>query len=582
MTPLTPYSVTSLGDLIPRLPGIRDARAVAVSLETDGDDPRASVVLTMGLCMGQPTESTGQTNLNGQANLNGRKASVLRIDCRAFSPGELAPLHEALCACGATVFRDAAVDLQFLAALGIRPLVVFDAKLALGLLSHANRRAAAPDFPDAALLRETPATDMGGEPDALLRLRSALIPEIVRHGLVAVADIEFQCARAVARMEYDGIHLDLEKWDALCGTVTSEREAARQKLLAYTARPAVQGVLWGEEAADGPNFDSGPFMLSLLRNNGIPAKDTSRYALYQFRDEPLVRDLTAYRKASKALSSFLLPFPSMVHPATGRLHPRYGQLTVASGRMSCSHPNIQQIPRDAAFRGCFTAPPGRCLVMADYSQIELRVAAQISGDRRMLAAYQAGEDLHLLTASHIANKPMALVTRQERQAYKAVNLGLVYGMGARGLRRSAEMSYGVAMSMEEAETFRERFFATYAGIAAWHRRAANDASNEARTLTGRKFSFRPEAGLPERSNLPVQGTAADIMKKALGLLAARLDADTRMVAAVHDEILLECPEDAAPRVAEALRSAMEDAAAAILPDVPTPVEAVISASWAEK
>lgn len=117
---------------------------------------------------------------------------------------------------------------------------------------------------------------------------------------------------------------------------------------------------------------------------------------------------------------------------------------------------IQQIPREKAFRGCFTAPPGRRLVIADYSQIELRVAAEISGDKRMLAAYRAGRDLHLLTASHLANKPAHLVDKQKRQAYKAVNLGLIYGMGAVGLRQTARQSYGVEMTLDDATLFRRR------------------------------------------------------------------------------------------------------------------------------
>ena len=272
----------------------------------------------------------------------------------------------------------------------------------------------------------------------------------------------------------------------------------------------------------------------------------------------------------------------MIRPATGRLHPHYEQLTAFSGRMSCHQPNIQQIPREKAFRECFTAPPGRSLIVSDYSQIELRVAAQISRDARMLAAYQAGEDLHLLTASHLAGKPMALVSRQERQAYKAVNLGLIYGMGAEGLRETARQSYGVDMPLEQAALFRRRFFETYRGIYEWHQRIKSAGTREGHTLTGRRFPFRPEAGLPERSNLPVQGTAADIIKKALGLLVSRLDPETWIVAVVHDEILLECPADRAHEAAALLRSTMEEAANAILPDVPTTVEAMISASWAEK
>ena len=298
------------------------------------------------------------------------------------------------------------------------------------------------------------------------------------------------------------------------------------------------------------------------------------------RIHPLM--LKEYRKASKSLSAFLYPLPELIHPATKRLHPQYGQLVAHSGRMSSWNPNIQQIPRAKAFRECFTAPRSRQLIIADYSQIELRVAAQVSGDERMCSAFQQGKDLHLLTASYIANKPMELVSKQERQAYKAVNLGFIYGMGAKGLQTAADMSYSIAMSLEDATLFRRRFFDTYQGIARWHRDVMNTQSDEGRTLTGRRVMFRKNAGLPERSNLPVQGTAADIIKKALALLVDRIDSETKIVAVVHDEILIECPKSQAEQAAAILKSSMEDAVNSILPDVPTTVEPIVSASWAEK
>ena len=136
--------------------------------------------------------------------------------------------------------------------------------------------------------------------------------------------------------------------------------------------------------------------------------------------------------------------------------------------MSCYNPNIQQIPREADFRSCFTAPHGRKLVLADYSQIELRVAAQISGDSRMKSACQKGEDLHALTASLISNVPISQVTKAQRQAAKAVNFGLIFGMGAEGLRQYSSQSYGVDMTLEEAEQFRSAFFQNYHGINWWH------------------------------------------------------------------------------------------------------------------
>ena len=422
----------------------------------------------------------------------------------------------------------------------------------------------------------------GQDISELLRMREAMIPLVVRYKLIQVTDIELRCIPAVAQMHCKGIRLDPIKWRRLTEITREEQSAALAKLSPWLDGPVTRPSLWGDDIPYGHKLDSSTYVQKLLKRHGVNVKSTARRDLAPHQGHPLVRALAGYRKASKALSSFLHPYPGMLHPATGRLHPRYEQLTAVSGRMSCHHPNIQQIPRETAFRECFAAPAGRSLIMADYSQIELRVVAQISRDARMLAAYQGGEDLHLLTASHLAGKPMELVSRQERQAYKAVNLGLVYGMGAEGLRETARQSYGVDIPIEQAVLFRRRFFETYRGVREWHQRIKTDAAGEGRTLIGRRFPFRPEAGLPERSNLPVQGTAADIIKKALGLLVARLDRETWIIAVVHDEILLESPSDRAPDAASLLCAAMEEAANDILPDVPTSVEAVISVSWAGK
>lgn len=567
-------------EFIPLVPSLLRAKAVAVRLRASEGDPGDITYITLAADGLDP----------------------VCIHCRAFLPEGRELLRTFFAQAPVAVFHDAKEDLRSLAELDILPKALFDAKLAAHLL-HTPEKELRLDLASLALAclgipeprcGDFPGVSPGQDSDsllrndalaakALLRLREALIPLLVENGLVRVAEIEFQCAKALARMEYTGIHLEREQWARLLERKQEERGQALDALYAFTGRPAVQGTLWGGETLYGPNFDSNVFVLKLLKDHGISVSSTSRRQLSPHRHEPLVAALINYRKAAKAISAFLEPFPALLGRKTGRLHPRYQQITAMSGRMSCSNPNIQQIPRDREFRECFTAPPGRSLVVADYSQIELRVAAQISGDQRMLDAYRKGEDLHLLTASYLANKPMALVSKQERQAYKAVNLGLVYGMGARGLQESARMSYGVEMSLEDAVRFRDRFFATYTGITRWHQGIKADASPEGRTLTGRRFPYRPEAGLPERSNLPVQGSAADIIKKALGLLVNRLHgSDIHIVAVVHDEILLECPGERAQEAVAALKRTMEEAAAGIMPDVPTPVAPIISASWAEK
>ncbi len=525
----------------------REAKIIGVDMATSGPDPRSDSIESVHFAAdGIP---------------------ALHVDCRSLPGGGADALRDIFSADSVKVFADAKLPLQFLAALGIHVRLLFDVSLAERLL----------------YLPGQPYESGGGSTAGdLLRARAAMLPRIYENGLAEVAQIEFKCLRAVAHMEYEGIYLNTGKWEELGREKAAERERALADLRQYDAEPEYQNTLWGKQEISQPNYDSNALVLDLLRRNGIDVAGTSRRELLPYRENPLVVALTRYRRASKAISSFLRPIPGFLNPASGRLHPKYDQLTAFSGRMSCSNPNIQQIPREKAFRECFTAPPGRRLVIADYSQIELRVVAEISADKRMLAAYRAGEDLHLLTASYIANKPAHLVSKQERQAYKAVNLGLIYGMGAAGLQLSARQSYGVEMSMDDATLFRRRFFETYGGVARWHRGIKEDGDGIGRTLSGRRFAYSSGAGLPERSNLPVQGTSADIIKKALGILAEKVTAGGVIVGVVHDEILLECPEADTEAASNLLKDAMEEAANTILPHVPTIVEPVVADSWAGK
>lgn len=558
---MTQYSLPS--DFSERLALLRAAKILGVDMVTSGPDPRVDTIEFVYFAAEGIPE--------------------LHIDCRSLPGGGAELLRDIFSSDSVKVFANAKLPLQFLAALGISVRLLFDVSLAGRLLYLPGLPY---EFDTAALadqyLGEQP-NESALNAELVLRLRGAMLPHIYEYGLAQVAEIEFKCLRAVAHMEYEGIYLNADKWEELGREKAAERENALVDLRQYDAEPEFQNTLWGKQEISQPNYDSNALVLDLLRRNGIDVTGTSKRDLLPYRENPLAIALTRYRRASKAISSFLRPIPGFIHPVSRRLHPQYDQLTAFSGRMSCSNPNIQQIPREKAFRECFTAPPGRRLVIADYSQIELRVVAEISADRRMLAAYRAGEDLHLLTASYIANKPAHLVSRQERQAYKAVNLGLIYGMGAAGLQQSARQSYGVDMTMDDATLFRRRFFETYDGIARWHRGIKTDDDRIGRTLTGRRFAYSSGAGLPERSNLPVQGTAADIIKKALGILAEKVNTNgVIIIGVVHDEILLECQETNAEAASNLLKDAMEEAANAILPNVPTVVEPVVADSWAGK
>jgi DNA polymerase-1 len=255
------------------------------------------------------------------------------------------------------------------------------------------------------------------------------------------------------------------------------------------------------------------------------------------------------------------------------------QIGSDAGRMSCSKPNLQQVPRGKAYRCCVRAPEGRVLVKADYSQIELRIAAKVTGDRAMLDAYHRGEDIHTATARSILG--IEEVTKEHRQLAKACGFGLIYGMSAGGLQSYARNGYGVEMTAEEAGRYRESFFDTYAGLRAWHNRVKRERAAESRTLAGRRRLFDDKTPDTFRFNSPVQGTGADGLKLALALLWERRGRcpGAFPVLVVHDEIVVECDRDQADAVASWLKQAMLDGMAPLVAPVPVEVEVKVARTW---
>lgn len=558
------------------------ASVIAVDTETTGLDPYTSDLRLIQIAI--------------------ENEPVLVIDCKHVLPKGKELLQNLLGTKAVKVFQNAKFDLQFLQSAGIRVSGhIFDTMLAGQLLrsSGGTQRVGlaqlAEHYLNELLPKEEQTSDFSGflsesqleyaakDAEILLRLRNKMIPELKRNHLIEVARIEFACVYSIAEMEYAGIYLDLKRWELLTEMIENERDQALNNLYPYIGYPTVQIGMFESVKSSEINLNSNKQVLELLKKHGMDLENTSKQILTQYIDHPVVKALLNYRHASKSLNTFLYGMPHQINPVTGRLHPHYSQNGAYSGRMSCGGPNIQQIPREDRFRACFAAPSGRKLVIADYSQIELRVIAQFSQDKRMIEAYRTGEDLHKLTASLILEKQLSEITKSERQAAKAVNFGLVFGMGAAGLKAYAADTYNSDMSLSEAETFKKRFFEGYRGVDNWHKKIRKDLPSEERTLSGRKFLFRKDSGMSGRYNAPVQGTAADILKHALGNLHYELEGkDTKLVAVVHDEIVLECPEDSADEIARLLTTVMENAGARYLRDVPVIAEASIADSWAGK
>jgi DNA polymerase-1 len=291
-------------------------------------------------------------------------------------------------------------------------------------------------------------------------------------------------------------------------------------------------------------------------------------------DHPLAALLRDYRDARKKCTTYGKDW--LKHVASdGRVYASWRQLGASSGRMSCSAPNLQQLPR-GSYRKCFVAPAGRVLVKADYSQIELRISAKVSGDKNMLTAYQRGDDLHTLTAQRVLG--VTSVTKEQRHLAKAVNFGLLYGMGAKGFQAYAKSNYGVEMTLEQAERYRAAFFNAYPGLRRWHR-SQKEGTVETRTLCSRRRLGVER--FTEKLNTPVQGTGADGLKQALALLWERRDQTPGAfpVLVVHDEIVVECDAGQAETVSAWLREAMVDGFGSWLDPVPVEVEVKTAPTW---
>jgi len=300
-----------------------------------------------------------------------------------------------------------------------------------------------------------------------------------------------------------------------------------------------------------------------------------------------VAPLAEFKTLNTQVSNFGDKLISYINPVTGRLHPSYTIAGAKTGRFTCSKPNLQQIPAEVRYRRLFSAPPGRKIAVADYSQLELRVLAMLSKDSVMLEAYKNGEDLHRLTASSMAGVPPGEVTKEQRSAAKAVNFGIAYGMTANGLMESAWKSYGVKMTQKSAKENISSFNETYPDAKKFLSGAVKTAAlyRRANTKTGRSI-FIDKNPKTQGRNYPIQGSAGEVLLAALAELEKAIAAsglDIIPVNTIHDEIVLEVADAHAEQAASLLEKAMIDGMLRIFPEAETTglVEAGIGSSWGE-
>jgi len=413
--------------------------------------------------------------------------------------------------------------------------------------------------------------DMLNELDAergeeLLKTRTAKI-----FGLRSpVAIVEMAFVREVAKLEINGFPVDVEELNKLLKTFERETQKKIQEFyIKYRVDPLSPKQL--------ASLLTKKFKLNLPKTpKGNVSTDDK--ALTSYQDVEPVRLVLEIRKLKK-LSDKLRELKE--HLKNGRVYPEFKQIGAVTGRMSSSHPNIQNIHRD--MKGIFKAEEGNTFVISDFSQIELRIAAEYVRDPLMLDAFKKGKDMHKYTASVVLGKKEEEVTKEERQLAKAINFGLIYGISAKGLAEYAKVGYGVEISLEEAEVLRERFFKNFKAFKEWHDRVKRELKEKGevkgKTLLGRRFSANT---FNDAVNYPIQGTGADLLKLAVLLFDANLqkkNIQAKLVNLVHDEIVVECEKERAEEVKELLEKAMKTAGKIILKEVPVEVESVINERW---
>lgn len=408
----------------------------------------------------------------------------------------------------------------------------------------------------------------------LPRLHQVLAGEVEKAKLTKAVDVELRALRPFVWMAATGIPFNRPAWQKLADQAaeeTAECEARLNKI----APPRGDAGLFGH--VQSWDWSSPKQVGEVLGMLGVPVPSTNDYHLSEIK-HPIGEVLRNYRGASKRVSTYGHDWLNHV-AGDGRVYPSWWQLGTVTGRTSCKAPNMQQLPREGVYRSCVPAPPGLTLIKADYGQLQMRIAAKFARDKALLDVFRSKGDVHTATAQALLGKEE--VSKQDRQIAKSANFALLFGAGARGLQAYAKATFGLDMTIEQAERHRAKFFERYSGLGSWHRQAFRNSGKETRSSMGRRRFLHAEASPTLALNSPVQSEESDGIKLAFALLWERRQKapDARPILFVHDEIVVECPTDQAEHVRAWVSDAMHEAMAPLLDPVPVEVDASIKPTW---
>ena len=587
---------------------LRAAEIVAVDSETTGTDPMTCA--PVGLSFATRPLAAWYVPLNLVPTIfGGPPGSDPPAVLEALRPLLEDPARR-------KVGQNAKYDMLVLRCAGVRPAGLLHDTMVLSFLVDPQERTH--NLDDISLrhlrLRKIPTSDLIGkgkeqvtmaevpvdrvaeyaceDADATLRLLGVLEPRLGSAGVERLyRDVEMPLVAVLADMEERGIRVDGAALERM-GTALRAREGT----LTAEIR-ALAGA--GEEFNVNSTQQLGVLLYERLRVQGkAKAKRTKTgwrtdvETLEAFSEHEIVRKVLEYRGCAKLRSTYLDPLPKLIHPRTGRLHTSFSQIGAITGRLSSSDPNLQNIPvrteEGRAIRRAFVpGAPGWKLVSADYSQIELRVLAHLAEDPGFIEAFRSGEDIHRATAARIFGLLPGAVTPEIRNRAKAINFGVIYGMGEQRLAR------GTGITVKEAREFIDAYFRTYPRVRAFHEEQIGKALRDGwvETLFGRRRWIRdellsPMGGIAANArnnaiNTPIQGTAADIVKLAMVRVHAALGTsglDAHLLLQVHDELVLECPAAEVEPLRALLKREMEGV---VELKVPLLVEVGAGENWVE-
>jgi DNA polymerase-1 len=422
--------------------------------------------------------------------------------------------------------------------------------------------------------------------DITLQLHRTLYPRIAADEKLAYVygAIEIPVSSVLLRMERNGVLLDAAQLEAQGRELGQKMIDLEQKAYREAGQPF---NLNSPKQICDILFER--LKLPVLKKTASGAPSTDEDVLEKLAlDYPLPRTLLDYRMLSKLKSTYTDKLPRMVNPRTGRVHTTYGQTTAVTGRLASNDPNLQNIPvrtqEGRRIREAFIAPPGHAIVSADYSQIELRIMAHISGDENLLRAFAAGEDIHRATAAEVFGRGLHEVSAEERRYAKVINFGLIYGMSAFGL------AHQLGLERATAQAYIASYFTRYPGVAKYMKEVREQARERGyvETVFGRRL-WLPEirSAAPARRagaeraaiNAPMQGTAADLIKLAMIAVQNWIDDHklaTKLIMQVHDELVFEAPQEELARLKGELPDLMSGVAKL---KVPLVVEVGSGPNW---